>query len=323
MFTTGRLFAIAMLLVSSTACVSTNAVRLGTGVARPAVPSTQVAVYRTANRVPRQYEEIALLNSTGASQWTNEAQMFESMRQMAGRMGANAVILDALSEPGAGAKVAAAVFGATTERKGRAIAVYVLPEGATLATRETVSPVESNLPVARSQTTTATGEIVSPSVPAFRTETSVVSRTEPQLPSVMPINSVASGAAAVPITKTVSLPRSSSVETERAKSVQRSNASPATSTVGMPSSEDARERAVDAYRVGKIYLGRHEWGNAEEKFREALRLDGSIAEYHGALGSVLLIMSRWVDAQASLSAAVLLDVDNAEYRRMLKEARSH
>jgi hypothetical protein len=50
------------------------------------------------------------------------------------------------------------------------------------------------------------------------------------------------------------------------------------------------------------------------------------AEYpvrSGALGSVLLIMERWPDAQASFSAAVLLDGDNPEFRRLLKEARSH
>ena len=99
--------------------------------------------------------------------------------------------------------------------------------------------------------------------------------------------------------------------------------SAATAVIGVPQSEDARERAVDAYRAGKLYMDRHEWGKAETKFRNALQLDGSVAEYHGALGSVFLVLERWADAQASLSAAVLLDVDNAEYRRMLKEARSH
>src|SRR5690242_16155250 len=113
-----RARALSALAISLSACVSTNAVRLGTGAARPSVEFSQVAVYRTANQVPRRYEEVALLNSTGASQWTNEAQMLENMRKVAGRMGANAVILDALSEPSAGAKVAAAIFRTTTERKG-------------------------------------------------------------------------------------------------------------------------------------------------------------------------------------------------------------
>ena len=37
-------------------------------------------------------------------------------------------ILDAINEASAGAKVAAAVFGTGTERKGRSIAIYVYPD---------------------------------------------------------------------------------------------------------------------------------------------------------------------------------------------------
>jgi len=44
--------------------------------------------------------------------------------------------------------------------------------------------------------------------------------------------------------------------------------------------------------------------------------------YHAELGRIFMVEERWAEAQASLSAAVLLDVDNAEYRRLLKEARS-
>jgi hypothetical protein len=115
-----------MALVAA-ACVHTNATRLGTAPARPPVHADSVAVYRTAAQVPGKYEEIALLNSAGEASWTSEAKMFNSMRKKAGEMGANAIVLDALSEPGAGAKVAAAVLGVGAERKGRAIAVYVVP----------------------------------------------------------------------------------------------------------------------------------------------------------------------------------------------------
>lgn len=38
--------------------------------------------------------------------------------------------LEAISEPSAGAKVAAAVLGTATERKGKAIAIYVHPDTA-------------------------------------------------------------------------------------------------------------------------------------------------------------------------------------------------
>ena len=109
------------------ACVQTNAVRLGNAPVREPVPEDQVIVYRTADQVPRRYEEVALLNARGEASWTNEEKMFASMRKKAGEMGANAIILDAINEPGAATKVAGAVLGTGTERKGKAIAIYVFP----------------------------------------------------------------------------------------------------------------------------------------------------------------------------------------------------
>jgi hypothetical protein len=84
-------------------------------------------MYRTASQVPGKYQEVALLNSKGESGLTDESAMFRSMRKKAAEVGANAIILDAVSEPSAGAKVASAVFGTGAERKGRAIAIFILP----------------------------------------------------------------------------------------------------------------------------------------------------------------------------------------------------
>lgn len=109
-------------------CVTTNASMLGTASThRPAVLPENVALYRNADQVPRRYEEVALLNSEGDSDVTNETEMFESMKEKAGELGANAIILEALSEPSGGAKVAAEIFGISAPRKGRAVAIYVFP----------------------------------------------------------------------------------------------------------------------------------------------------------------------------------------------------
>jgi hypothetical protein len=109
-----------------TACVSTNATILNPSpVKRPPVSPDSVRIYRSLDQIVGKYEEIALLNSTGESNWTNEQSMMESMRRKAGSLGANGVVLDAINEAGAGAKVAAAVFGTGTQRKGRAIAIFV------------------------------------------------------------------------------------------------------------------------------------------------------------------------------------------------------
>jgi hypothetical protein len=114
------------------ACVSTNAVKIGNPSPHPATLAENVIIYRTATQVPGRYEELALLNSTGSATSTSEAKMFKSMQEKAAELGANAIILDAMSEPSAGAKVAGAIFGVGgADRKGRAIAIYVFPKDST------------------------------------------------------------------------------------------------------------------------------------------------------------------------------------------------
>ena len=106
----------------------------------------QVALYRVASQVPGQYEEIALLNSAGDSGFTDEAKMFLSMKKKAAEIGANGVILDAVSEPSAGAKVAAAIFGVSAQRKGKAIAIYVFPSSVMPNRPVQVAPSEQKAP---------------------------------------------------------------------------------------------------------------------------------------------------------------------------------
>ena len=145
----GLLMAATMLC--ATGCVVTNASRLSTATeSRPLVLPKDVALYRVASQVPRAYEEVALLNSAGDANYTNEAKMFESMKKEAGKVGANAVVLDALSEPGAGAKVAAAIFGVSAQRKGKALAIWIFPADAAIPTQPapaTVPPPQVQQPV--------------------------------------------------------------------------------------------------------------------------------------------------------------------------------
>jgi hypothetical protein len=109
------------------ACVSTNAMRLGAGPLHPPVAEAQVVIYRTAAQVPGRYDEVALLNSRGDYSVTNEEGMFRSMRKKASQMGANGVILDAVTEPGTAGKLASWFLGVGGDRTGRAIAIYVYP----------------------------------------------------------------------------------------------------------------------------------------------------------------------------------------------------
>jgi Flp pilus assembly protein TadD len=84
----------------------------------------------------------------------------------------------------------------------------------------------------------------------------------------------------------------------------------------------ARRRAMRAYQDGYEALELRLYEQAEVKYREAVLYDGGEAKYHGALGALLLKRGKLAAAEAALSAAVLLDTENAEYRKLLTEARS-
>jgi hypothetical protein len=120
-----RITVLGIVACTLAACVSTTATRLGQGQIRPAISPDSVVIYLKAEDVPGRYEQVALLNSSGNVEYTNEQQMYNSMRKKAAELGANGVILDATSEPGAGAKVAQALFGVSADRKGKAVAIFI------------------------------------------------------------------------------------------------------------------------------------------------------------------------------------------------------
>lgn len=115
-------------LVMLIGCVTTRSVQLGEFQKRASVPWKQVAVYRTPDSVPGRYEEIALLTAKGDSLFTGQAKMWKSLQKKAAKLGANAIILEATSEPKDAAKIASAVLlGFGPSRRGKAVAIYILP----------------------------------------------------------------------------------------------------------------------------------------------------------------------------------------------------
>jgi hypothetical protein len=121
------LAAVAMLVV---ACVSTNVALLDTSVHYVPTCKDGVAFYLTKDKAPQSYKEVALLNSSGASQFTDQQKMLESMREKAAEVGATGVILNEIAEPGAGAQVAGAIFGVSPQRHGKAVAIYAADDTA-------------------------------------------------------------------------------------------------------------------------------------------------------------------------------------------------
>jgi len=112
-------------VVMLAACTRTNAALMDNSLHLARTCPDAVRLYSTPSKVPSDYTEIALLNSTGSSGWTSESGMMKSMRKKAAEVGANGIILDRIDEPGAGAKVAGAIFGVGTERKGKSVAIFV------------------------------------------------------------------------------------------------------------------------------------------------------------------------------------------------------
>jgi hypothetical protein len=110
-------------ILSVAACVTVNkSVLNNTRMMRP-VAKDQVQVFFSSDTIPA-HERIAILNGKGDEMLTNESQLIDKLREEAGKLGANAIILNEVKDPGTGAKVAKALFGTAANRKGAAIAIY-------------------------------------------------------------------------------------------------------------------------------------------------------------------------------------------------------
>ncbi len=83
-----------------------------------------VHVYLPGDSIP-EYTRIAILNAKGDSEMTNEGKMIDKLREEAGKLGANAIIMREIEEPGTGSKVARALLGTSSNRKTQAEAVFV------------------------------------------------------------------------------------------------------------------------------------------------------------------------------------------------------
>jgi hypothetical protein len=279
----------AFVAASLVSCTQTNAALMDNSVHLARTCPDGVRIYSSPDRVGSEYQEIALLNSTGLTNWTTESGMMKSMRQKAAEVGATGIIMGNIDEPGAGAKVAAQVLGTYTQRKGKSVAIYVAGDEQRIrsvcggfSAPATVGALQDTRPAVASTPKRASENFV---IHADQPD-----RTEQHKPTV------------------------TTPPTESAIHAQAS--------IGAPLSENDRGAALDAFNQGNAYVGAHEWAKAEQSFQRAVLFDGSVAKYHAALGSLMMLLHRWADAEASYSAAVLIDVDNADYRRLLKESRA-
>jgi hypothetical protein len=121
--------------------VSTNASLIDPSLRLARTCPAAVKLYTVPDKVQEPYREVALLNSSGETSYSDEDDMIKSMREKAAKVGANGIILRGIDEPSAMAKIAGQVaqIGAnatgaiaqiSAERKGSAMAIYVPADSA-------------------------------------------------------------------------------------------------------------------------------------------------------------------------------------------------
>jgi hypothetical protein len=110
------------------ACVTTKAIYLDPSAPRFApVQSDSVRIFTSESELDTlEFVRVAMIEATGSGEFTSQIGMYNAIRKKAGALGGNGVLLPQINEPGAGAKVAGAIFGTGTERKGNAIVIRVL-----------------------------------------------------------------------------------------------------------------------------------------------------------------------------------------------------
>lgn len=115
---------VCLFLATVAGCVSVNKSILAPNPTGRTFRVEQVYVYLPEDSLP-EHTRLAILNAKGDAESTDEAEMIDELREEAGKLGANAIVLGELEEPGTGALIARAFFGTTANRETQAIAIYV------------------------------------------------------------------------------------------------------------------------------------------------------------------------------------------------------
>ena len=124
-----RLFLMLIIVSFTFACTSTNLVRLSPTV-HPPVPYSMITVYEYESQVQSEFEKIAVITVKGSSLWKTKEGLLKKLKEKAGSIGANAVILSTAKKTSAGVVVLDAWFtgGLLSKKQYSAIAIYVYPE---------------------------------------------------------------------------------------------------------------------------------------------------------------------------------------------------
>lgn len=110
------------------ACVHVNKSVLTYQYDQRPVPLGEVYVFLYEDILPEDCDRVALLHASGPNDWATEGDMVDRLREEAGKLGANAIQLRSMEEPGAGERIADALFGTGSDKDAEAVA-YFCPGG--------------------------------------------------------------------------------------------------------------------------------------------------------------------------------------------------
>jgi hypothetical protein len=123
-----RSFGLVVLLAIS-GCVTVSKSVLNESFAAHPVAPDQVSVLMASlgDSIPSDCERVAFLHASGDLEWTDEGDIYNKLREEAGKLGANTVFVQNMDDAGTGEQVVSALFGTTSDRDSDAVALSCPP----------------------------------------------------------------------------------------------------------------------------------------------------------------------------------------------------
>jgi len=122
----GIALACALAVGSACAGIKKTTTDLNPSVSRPSTCAAAIAVYNSRADVPYDYYELAWIQATGDSVWTTDNQLQTQIRNGAAKVGANAVIVNPVTQSKSTVKILGEAVGANSAtQKATALAIYM------------------------------------------------------------------------------------------------------------------------------------------------------------------------------------------------------
>ena len=116
---------VVLLVLVTAACVSVNKSIITPNPTGVVFAKDSVQVFSSTDSIPS-HTQVAILDAKDVDDWmTNMEDVIDELRKEAGKLGANAIILQETHDPGVLESAALAYFWLGAHHTGRAIAIYV------------------------------------------------------------------------------------------------------------------------------------------------------------------------------------------------------